>query len=143
MNTCCGGFISCLYSGQLRIPASCSTSRPRAVKPSDRLRRDGSDLRRSARRSHSRERLQANHRQRGHPFNRAPCLGKSPQECFMKTSNRERSFPFLTINERESKPRKRGLTEIRGPYYTFVGRRYLEDLFETMGSYADSLKSAG
>ena len=61
----------------------------------------------------------------------------------MKTSNRERSFPFLTINERESKPRKRGLTEIRGPYYTFVGRRYLEDLFETMGAYADSLKFAG
>src|SRR6266567_8520538 len=94
-------------------------------------------------RRHRRERPQANHRQRGHPFNRAPGLGKSPQECFMKTSNRERSFPFLTINERERKPRKRGLTEIRGPYYSVVGRRYLEDLFETMGAYVDSLKFAG
>ncbi len=55
----------------------------------------------------------------------------------------ERSFPFLRINEREVKPRKHGLTEIRGPYYSVVGRRYLEDLFETMGAYVDSLKFAG
>jgi hypothetical protein len=27
----------------------------------------------------------------------------------------ERAFGFLRINERESKPRSRGLTEIRGP----------------------------
>jgi hypothetical protein len=49
-----------------------------------------------------------------------------------------RSFPFLQLNEREQKPRKHGLTEIRGPYYSVVGRRYLEDLFETMGAYVDS-----
>src|SRR5437870_7682411 len=55
----------------------------------------------------------------------------------------ERSFPFLRINEREAKPRKRGLTEIRGPYYSVMGRRYLEDLFEMMGNYVDSLKFAG
>src|SRR5437660_8607617 len=61
----------------------------------------------------------------------------------MKPKEPERSFPFLRINEPESKPRKRGLTEIRGPYYSVVGRRYLEDLFETMGAYVDSLKFAG
>jgi len=61
----------------------------------------------------------------------------------MKSKQPERSFPFLRINERECKPRKRGLTEIRGPYYSVVGRRYLEDLFETMGPYVDSLKFAG
>src|SRR5438046_8273768 len=55
----------------------------------------------------------------------------------------ERSFPFLRVNERKGKPRKRGLTEIRGPYYSVVGRRYLADLFETMGAYVDSLKFAG
>jgi phosphosulfolactate synthase (CoM biosynthesis protein A) len=55
----------------------------------------------------------------------------------------ERSFPFLRINERESKPRKHGLTEIRGPYYSVVGRHYLEDLFEMMSAYVDSLKFAG
>src|SRR2546429_3650168 len=60
-----------------------------------------------------------------------------------KSKQPERSFPFLRINEREAKPRKRGLTEIRGPYYSVVGRRYLEDLFETMGYYVDSLKFAG
>ena len=60
-----------------------------------------------------------------------------------KSKQRQRSFPFLRINERENKPRKRGLTEIRGPYYSVVGRRYLEDLFETMGDYVDSLKFAG
>ena len=61
----------------------------------------------------------------------------------MKSKQPERSFPFLRINEREPKSRKRGLTEIRGPYYSVVGRRYLEDLFETMGAYVDSLKFAG
>jgi phosphosulfolactate synthase (CoM biosynthesis protein A) len=60
-----------------------------------------------------------------------------------KSKNAERSFPFLRVNEREGKPRKRGLTEIRGPYYSVVGRRYLEDLFEMMGTYVDSLKFAG
>ena len=61
----------------------------------------------------------------------------------MKAKQPDRSFPFLRINEREGKPRKRGLTEIRGPYYSVIGRRYLEDLFETMGAYVDSLKFAG
>ena len=55
----------------------------------------------------------------------------------------ERSFPFLTINEREGKPRESGLTEIRGPYYSVTGKRYLQDLFEMMGAYVDSLKFAG
>src|SRR5260370_19857419 len=55
----------------------------------------------------------------------------------------KRSFPFLRVNERETKPRKHGLTEIRGPYYSVVGRRYLKDLFEMMGNYVDSLKFAG
>jgi len=61
----------------------------------------------------------------------------------MKATEPNRSFPFLQINDRDVKPRKRGLTEIRGPYYSVVGRRYLEDLLETMGSYVDSLKFAG
>jgi phosphosulfolactate synthase (CoM biosynthesis protein A) len=61
----------------------------------------------------------------------------------MKSKQPERSFSFLRINERDPKPRKHGLTEIRGPYYSVVGRRYLEDLFETAGAYVDSLKFAG
>jgi len=46
------------------------------------------------------------------------------------------------MNERQGKPRTRGLTEIRGPYYTVMGKRYLEDVLETMGEYVDSLKFA-
>ena len=38
----------------------------------------------------------------------------------------ERSFPFLRMNEAEDEPRPRGWTEIRAPYYSVVGRRYLQ-----------------
>ncbi|MFZ0532514.1 MAG: phosphosulfolactate synthase [Anaerolineales bacterium] len=55
----------------------------------------------------------------------------------------DRAFPFLRINERQAKPRKRGVTEIRGPYYSPMGKRYLEDILETMGVYVDVLKFAG
>jgi phosphosulfolactate synthase (CoM biosynthesis protein A) len=54
-----------------------------------------------------------------------------------------RAFPFMHLNERPPKPRSRGVTEIRGPYYAPVGRRYLEDLLETMGAWVDTLKYAG
>src|SRR5262245_37263345 len=54
-----------------------------------------------------------------------------------------RAFDFLRLNPRPAKPRARGLTEVRGPYYTPMGRRYLEDLLETMGAYVDALKFAG
>ncbi|MBI3181470.1 MAG: phosphosulfolactate synthase [Myxococcales bacterium] len=57
--------------------------------------------------------------------------------------NDGRAFDFIRRNEREQKPRTQGLTEIRGPYYTPVGRRYLEDLFEVAASYVDSFKFAG
>jgi phosphosulfolactate synthase (CoM biosynthesis protein A) len=55
----------------------------------------------------------------------------------------ERAFSFLRVNERQRKPRTEGITEIRGPYYTPLGRRCLEDILDTMGSYVDSLKFAG
>ncbi|MBI5419355.1 MAG: phosphosulfolactate synthase [Deltaproteobacteria bacterium] len=55
----------------------------------------------------------------------------------------DRSFDFLPINEREPKPRKRGITEMRGPYYAPVGKRYLLDILETMGAYVDIFKFSG
>ena len=55
----------------------------------------------------------------------------------------ERAFSFIPLNEREGKPRKKGITEMRGPYYTPMGKRYLEDILETMGAYVDILKFAG
>ena len=54
-----------------------------------------------------------------------------------------RAFPFLKVNDRPPKPRSRGVTEIRGPYYTPMGKRYLQDILETMGVYVDALKFAG
>src|SRR5437899_10147534 len=59
------------------------------------------------------------------------------------TSQGERGFQFLRTNPRPEKPRSRGITEIRGPYYSVVGKRYLQDVLETMGPYVDSLKYAG
>jgi phosphosulfolactate synthase (CoM biosynthesis protein A) len=53
------------------------------------------------------------------------------------------TFEFLRTNTRATKPRRVGLTEIRGPYYSPMGPRYLADVLETMGSYVDSLKFAG
>src|SRR5215831_7705500 len=62
----------------------------------------------------------------------------------MKTSSDTgRAFPFLRLNERDAKPRSRGVTEIRGPYYTPMGARYLQDVLETMGAYIDGLKFGG
>jgi phosphosulfolactate synthase (CoM biosynthesis protein A) len=52
-------------------------------------------------------------------------------------------FPFLRTNPRPPKPRTRGVTEIRGAYYTPMGVRYLQDVLETMGPYVDALKFAG
>lgn len=52
-------------------------------------------------------------------------------------------FDFIRMNKRDPKPRERGITEIRGPYYSVMGKRYLEDVLETMGEYVDSLKFAG
>ncbi len=59
------------------------------------------------------------------------------------TDPEDRAFGFLRLNDREVKPRARGVTEIRGPYYTPMGKRYLEDILETVGAYVDVLKFAG
>ncbi len=55
----------------------------------------------------------------------------------------QRAFPFIKVNDRQAKPRSRGVTEIRGPYYTPMGKHYLQDVLQTMGKYVDALKFAG
>lgn len=55
----------------------------------------------------------------------------------------ERAFQQIRMNKRQEKPRKRGITEIRGPYYAVMGKRYLQDILETMGDYVDILKFSG
>jgi phosphosulfolactate synthase (CoM biosynthesis protein A) len=55
----------------------------------------------------------------------------------------ELGFLFVRGNERPAKPRSRGVTEIRGPYYSVMGPRYLRDVLDTMGEHVDALKFAG
>jgi phosphosulfolactate synthase (CoM biosynthesis protein A) len=55
----------------------------------------------------------------------------------------ERAFDFLRLNDRGEKPRSRGVTEIRGPYYDPVGPRYLRDILDTVGRYVDIFKFSG
>ena len=55
----------------------------------------------------------------------------------------DRAFSFLRLNHRPAKPRQRGLTEIRGPYYAPMGKHYLADILDTMADYVDGLKYAG
>jgi phosphosulfolactate synthase (CoM biosynthesis protein A) len=54
-----------------------------------------------------------------------------------------RAFDFLHVNDRPDKPRERGITEIRGPYYDPMGPRELRDVLETMGHYVDIYKFSG
>ncbi len=55
----------------------------------------------------------------------------------------ETTFSFIPRAARSEKPRKTGLTEIRGPYYSAYGPRHLADVLETMGAWVDGLKFAG
>lgn len=55
----------------------------------------------------------------------------------------ETAFSFIPRAARPTKPRKRGITEIRGPYYSAYGPRHLADLLETAGAWIDGIKYAG
>ncbi|KAK6949186.1 hypothetical protein Daesc_009260 [Daldinia eschscholtzii] len=57
--------------------------------------------------------------------------------------DRDSGFGFVRHNPAPPKPRARSVTEIRGPYYTVMGPRYLSDVLETMGTHVDGLKFAG
>jgi phosphosulfolactate synthase (CoM biosynthesis protein A) len=55
----------------------------------------------------------------------------------------ETAFSFIPRAARSAKPRKIGLTEIRGPYYSAYGPSHLADLLETVGAWVDGIKYAG
>lgn len=61
------------------------------------------------------------------------------------TSPRLTSLPysFLPANSLDPKPRQKGLTEIRGPYYAPVTKTYLDELLSDWGDYVDGIKFAG
>ncbi len=44
-----------------------------------------------------------------------------------ETQNVQRAFDFIKLNRRDEKPRTKGITEVRGPYYTPTGKHYIEE----------------
>lgn len=57
--------------------------------------------------------------------------------------DKQNGFGFIRSNPRPVKPRKVGVTEIRGPYYSSYGKRHLQDVLETFGHHIDGLKFSG
>jgi phosphosulfolactate synthase (CoM biosynthesis protein A) len=53
------------------------------------------------------------------------------------------AYSFLPTNALPEKPRGKGLTEIRGPYYFPVTATYLNELLSDWGAYVDGVKFAG
>ena len=60
-----------------------------------------------------------------------------------QTASTINSFSFLPSNKLPGKPRKSGLTEIRGPYYAPVTATYLNELLSDWGEFVDGVKFAG
>jgi len=57
--------------------------------------------------------------------------------------DKQNGFGYIRSNARPEKPRKVGVTEIRGPYYSAYGKRHLQDVLETFGHHIDGLKFSG
>ena len=75
------------------------------------------------------------------PTLRAPATSTSQTSTTSPTS--AAPFAFLPSNTLPAKPRSRGLTEIRGPYYAPVTATYLDELLSDWGEYVDGVKFAG
>ncbi|KAL8646998.1 MAG: hypothetical protein Q9226_006618 [Calogaya cf. arnoldii] len=57
-----------------------------------------------------------------------PSQRKNPQILLQDADN---GFGFARANPRPPEPRQLGVTEIRGPYYSVMGKSYLSDVLET------------
>jgi len=53
------------------------------------------------------------------------------------------AFDFVELRQLPPKPRRSGVVEIRGPYYTSVTAGYLSDLLDDWSEYFDGYKFAG
>jgi phosphosulfolactate synthase (CoM biosynthesis protein A) len=54
-----------------------------------------------------------------------------------------KAFDFVKIDLPPKKPRKTGVIEMRGPYYSSISYGYLRDLLSDWGEYVDGYKFAG
>ncbi|OJD28366.1 hypothetical protein ACJ73_00237 [Blastomyces percursus] len=73
----------------------------------------------------------------------ASAIAKKESKAKTLLQDKQHGLGFARSNPIPAKPRKRGVTEIRGPYYSVMGKRYLADVLETMGHYVDGLKFSG
>ncbi len=61
----------------------------------------------------------------------------------MANSMQKKALDFVEIRELEKKPRKKGITEVRVPYYAATPTiTYIKDLLEEWGDYFDGMKFA-
>ncbi|MBD0279446.1 MAG: hypothetical protein ICV81_16015 [Flavisolibacter sp.] len=56
------------------------------------------------------------------------CLFSLKQYILIMNQRGNNDWHFIKTNHRPPKPRAIGLTEIRGPYYTTMGKRYIQDV---------------
>ncbi|KAL7088782.1 hypothetical protein ACP275_13G148400 [Erythranthe tilingii] len=49
---------------------------------------------------------------------------------------------FFEEEDRPEKPRRFGVTEMRGPHFSLLSQNHLQDVFESMGQFVDGLKFA-
>ncbi|XP_058091811.1 protein HEAT-STRESS-ASSOCIATED 32 [Magnolia sinica] len=50
---------------------------------------------------------------------------------------------FCEDEDRPEKPRRYGVTEMRGPHYTLLNQNALQEILESMGQFVDGLKFSG
>ncbi|CAD5328601.1 unnamed protein product [Arabidopsis thaliana] len=50
---------------------------------------------------------------------------------------------FEENEDRPEKPRRYGVTEMRGPHYSVLSQNLLQEIFESMGQFVDGLKFSG
>ncbi|KAK6149808.1 hypothetical protein DH2020_017333 [Rehmannia glutinosa] len=50
---------------------------------------------------------------------------------------------FFEDEDRPEKPRRYGVTEMRGPHYSLFSQNLLQEVFDSMGQFVDGLKFAG
>lgn len=74
---------------------------------------------------------------------RSPGPNAHAQQATTLLQDKDSGLGFIRSNPVAPKPRSRGVTEMRGPYYSAYGKRHLQDVMETVGAHVDGLKFAG
>lgn len=73
----------------------------------------------------------------------ARCLSTQISQASYLLQDKDKGLGFIRSNPRTPKPRNRGVTEVRGPYYSAYGKRHWQDVLDIMGHHVDGLKFAG